>query len=89
MNPHCLLSRIVSPLEPIPDIKKDLWICHWCGDAGSFDELESRNCGYEYPICPWCGQTPICAPDCVGCWLALSDPKIYIAGEKKEGVKDE
>ena len=41
---------------------------------------QKHPCGYDYPPCPDCGQTPECAPDCPGIAAVLGRPDIYLAG---------
>lgn len=80
-NPHNYLSRQGEP--PL-----DKWKCEYCGIEGTFDEVEAIECSYKYPPCEYCGQTPICASDCKGVALALSeeltDTKTYLAGFGEE-----
>jgi len=82
MNPHNYLKKI--------DWEKLIWKCQYCGVIGTIEELDKIECSYQYPPCRWCGQTPICASDCIGIRIALSDPRIYIAGNKDwEDLKEE
>jgi hypothetical protein len=67
MNPHnCLVA--VDP----PGTRNRLWKCAHCGATGLFDQLWVSSCSHVYPPCSWCGQTPTCAPDCVGVAAALA-----------------
>ena len=77
MNPH---NRIVA-LDP-PGTENRTWRCHYCGEIGSHDDLagpEQKNpCSYVYPSCFSCGQTPTCAPDCVGIAKALKSNGVRV-----------
>lgn len=61
--------------------------CTYCrvffppGNDGSID-IETVGCTErkETP-CPWCGELPLCAPDCVGIRMLLSSSKVYICGD--------
>ncbi len=75
LNPHNLLDR----LAPVGEIGP--WRCRMCGAEGLLEELDTTACGYEYPPCKWCGQTPLCAEDCVGIGLALSSPGIQVISD--------
>jgi hypothetical protein len=86
MNPHndC---RTASPPG-----KNRVWRCVMCGDEGPLDDLmgpgQKRPCGYVYPPCKGCGQTPTCAVDCPLIARALADPNVHVIGGttiRKEG----
>ena len=64
LNPHNHLSRQGAP--PV-----DSWLCRYCGDKGTYEELLKRACGHVYPPCDSCGQAPECARDCSGVLAAL------------------
>ena len=68
-NPHNHLSKG-------PDGE---WTCQYCGVKGTVDELDDTECSHVYPPCPYCGQAPLCAPDCKGVGLALSGAGVYLA----------
>lgn len=72
-NPHITLIRQGKP--PL-----DWWICKYCHQQGTYDEIENIECSYIYPPCEHCGQTPICAFNCEGILNALANSNIYIAG---------
>lgn len=65
-NPHNYLER-----QGIPPVDK--WKCTYCGVEGTFDEVEAIECSHVYPPCKYCGQTPICAPNCGG--IAMTYPE--------------
>ena len=55
--------------------------CDYCGLAGDYnDVLIVKACTERPEPCKWCGESPLCAEDCVGIMLALSDPSVYVAG---------
>lgn len=93
-NPHCILIPLRDGAENLvgPTLAADEhWKCGKCGKVGLWAEMDEpealatgaifKVCLYPYPACQWCGQTPLCAPDCVGIRMLLSDSRIYIAGE--------
>jgi len=51
-----------------------------CGIAGHCDKISEVSCTERKDPCPWCGQTPLCAPDCVAIRVLLSDSKAYVIG---------
>ncbi len=56
--------------------------CRFCGLSGDYnDVLMATSCTERPKPCLWCGEAPLCAEDCVGMALALSDPAVYAAGE--------
>lgn len=68
-NPHNWLTA----LDP-PGNYDRRWRCNYCDEEGLFGELmgpEASECSFDYPPCEHCGQTPECAPDCMGAWSAL------------------
>ena len=71
MNPHNDCRSLTPPGSPEPR----QWRCVYCAAEGTLDELvgpgQLAPCGYEYPPCTSCGQTPVCAPDCKLCIGAL------------------
>ena len=76
INPH----NVMIPTGPPGDLER-LWKCGNCdAPASSIEELDKTPCSYEYPVCPHCGQTPICAWDCNGIWELLSSPDVYVTG---------
>ena len=57
----------------------DLYMPH---DGDGFISIEKdQGCTERKPMCQWCGEGPLCAPDCVGIRMLFSDPKVYIVGE--------
>ena len=67
-NAHNSLVALDPPRKHPPR----RWRCNYCGIEGTYDEVESVECTYEYPPCEFCGQAPTCALDCPGIALALS-----------------
>ncbi len=63
--------------------------CRHCGIEGEYNKINKTSCTERPKPCKWCGQTPLCAPDCVGIRMILSDPKVYVTGsnpfEEKPG----
>lgn len=77
MNPHNhLIRQGKSP--------KDLWQCYYCKQSGTYDEMETKECSYAYPPCKYCGQTPLCAPDCKGMIALLGQPEIRVISDELE-----
>lgn len=68
LNPHNWLTA-VTPRGRVP-IRR--FKCQWCGDVGTYEELLTRACGYVYPPCQHCGETPTCAQDCSGILAVLA-----------------
>ena len=67
--------------------------CSYCkvffapGDDG-FIEIEGVGCTERgHQLCPWCGETPLCAPDCVGIRMLLSDTRVYLTGDNPFEVR--
>lgn len=71
MNPHNWLTRLGEP--PL-----DRWECQYCHAAGTFAELVASECSYEYPPCPYCGETPQCASNCPGILIGLTSPGVHV-----------
>ena len=67
----------------------DIWVCEYCHYIGTLEQLNDIGCTEHKKPCKWCGQTPLCAPECIGMRMLLSDDKVYVAGdnpfEEKEG----
>lgn len=78
MNPHNSLKKTYKGL--------DHWKCKYCGMEGTYAELNAVECPYEYPPCKYCGETPLCAPDCKGIVMALTDPGGFIRDRKKNRI---
>jgi len=85
-NKWCLYPHMI--LDPEPG--NHGWRCLYCHELipwGEPDENGSISCESEIGCterpkpCPWCGEQPLCAPDCVGIKMLLSDPKIYVCGD--------
>ena len=72
MTPHCYISKINKELC--------IWQCQYCGAKETIEELNKKECTHEYPPCKYCGQTPICSPDCQGIMDVLCDSKTYVTG---------
>jgi hypothetical protein len=71
VNPHNLLVAIDPPGQRLRR-----WRCLYCGAEGLFEQLFTANeCTHEYPACESCGQTPTCAPDCIGVAAALAEAR--------------
>jgi len=45
------------------------------------EQADGTGCTERKDACRWCGETPLCAPNCAGMRLLLSDPKVYVTGE--------
>lgn len=60
MNPHNMLTA----LEPPTTDPNRQWLCNYCGEHGSWEEVNAVPCKYIYPRCQSCGQVPFCARDC-------------------------
>ena len=77
MNPH---NHIIAIDRSGTETRK--WRCKMCGEDGTCDDLvgpkQKNDCGYTYPPCESCGQTPECAADCAGIAAALSSPKVRV-----------
>ncbi len=68
-----------------------VWRCTRCGSEGDdIDEMmnEPARCSVPVDPCKWCGQAPLCAPDCVGMAMILSgvNPEtmaddVYVIGQ--------
>jgi len=82
---HLGKFRLYPHLVMIP-IGGGIWECGDCKARGTLDELEGVGCpvSKDNPPCPWCGEAPLCAPDCVGIRMVLSDPKVYTIGNPYE-----
>ena len=76
MNPHNSIKALDHPIA-WPNRR---WQCRMCGEIGRLDDLagsaQINPCGYVYPPCEWCGQTPTCAADCKGIAQALATPGV-------------
>ena len=60
--------------------------CQFCGLSGDYnDVLMVTSCTERSAPCEWCGEAPLCSPDCVGVRMALSDPGVYVAGHDEDG----
>jgi len=82
LNPHCDMIAIDPPRDHPPR----RWRCFYCKAEGLFEELQAIACTHVYPPCEFCGQTPICAPDCAGCLALLGAPGVYVVGMKKPKI---
>ena len=57
------------------------WLCTYCGQVDTYEELFSADCGNAEPTpCQSCGGTPYCTLDCEAIWAILNDPFVYVAG---------
>lgn len=80
LKPH-LSMRPVDPAGT----KARRWTCTYegCTEAGDINILIKQDCiEPPPPPCHWCGQTPLCAPDCAGIELALSGDDVHVVGEQ-------
>lgn len=75
-KPHMYLKRLGKP--PL-----DRWQCQDCHLIGKYHKFREIECSVTPPICKYCGERPECAKDCLGCFLALSDPDIDVIGPKQ------
>ncbi|KKN50754.1 hypothetical protein LCGC14_0629240 [marine sediment metagenome] len=84
-------------MEPSPE--ENGWRCDYCNELipwGEPDEDGMVSCESDVGCterkkpCKWCGESPLCAPDCVGIRMLFSDPKVYVAGANpfEEGRDD-
>ena len=73
LYPHLTLNRAVGG-----------WRCAFCKVLfPKIGNSKSIGCTERTGPCTWCGEAPLCAPDCAGVRMALSDPKVHIAGEEE------
>ena len=65
--------------------------CVHCGAVMRQDAewvyTEEIGCTERNPPCEWCGESPLCAPDCVGIRMALSDPEVHVIGNPYKETK--
>ena len=80
------------PLDP-PGSDPRRFRCVACGQVGeTINDLYDVACTAPDPDpCEWCGETPECAPDCVGVALALSGAmtlhgEVYVSRGRPDGV---
>ncbi len=68
------------PLDPKGSPRR--WQCVDCDAIGeSYALLAMLDCtAPPPPPCAWCGQTPICAEDCMGIAVALAQPGVEVVG---------
>ncbi len=59
--------------------------CVYCGEVMRQDDkwvyFEEISCTERKQPCQWCGESPLCAPNCVGIRMILSDPEVYVTGD--------
>ena len=56
--------------------------CDYCGLEGDYNDVLGKvSCTERPKPCSWCGESPLCAPDCTGIALLLADPKVYVIDE--------
>lgn len=72
-NPHNWLTKL--------NAKHGIWFCNYCGLVGTYDELENAECDYVYPPCDYCGETPLCAPNCTGVISAMAGPDVEVISD--------
>lgn len=67
-SPHLHLVA----LDPPRAFPPRQWRCVNCGAEGLYDELRPGTCPYVPPPCGYCGETPLCAEDCIGIQAAFA-----------------
>ena len=81
LYPHMILD---------PEPENAGWRCLHCkvlipwGEPDKDGLVSSESpigCTERHTPCKWCGEQPLCAPDCVGIRMLLSDPKVYVIGD--------
>lgn len=61
------------------------WKCRYCGEENpDCNALCQTSCAERPEPCKWCGESPLCAPDCMGIALALSAPEVFVIGESAD-----
>ena len=77
-------------LTLLPNKLRKGWVCKYCGHFIPFGKPDKDGmvscddgigCTERPKPCKWCGESPLCAPDCVGMRMALSDDKLYVIGD--------
>ena len=94
--------RLYPHMIMTPDNERQGWVCDYCHHFVPWGEPDKDGlvsadddvvgCTERHTPCPWCGSEPLCAPDCVGIRMILSDPKIYVIGDNpfpEQGSKQE
>ncbi len=58
--------------------------CDYCGEVMRSDDnwvyFEEIGCTERKGTCEWCGESPLCAPDCTGILMALSGEDVHVIG---------
>ena len=89
-NKHFNRWEIYPHMIMIPEPENKGWRCDYCkflipwgepDDYGCVSTESLIGCTERKAPCKWCGEQPLCAPDCTGMRLLLSDPKVYVTGE--------
>lgn len=79
LYPHLWLTRV--PNEEGHADEKRRWGCTYCRvirvDVNDFNKF---GCTERKESCKWCGEKPLCAPDCLGVRMALSEGATEIVG---------
>jgi len=75
LYPHLTMVRVKG--------KENVFKCAYCKRLGTVRQLERVSCPERPEPCKRCGETPLCAPDCVGVRMALSMPGVYVIGKEK------
>jgi len=75
-----LKKWLLYPHLSMKNTGNGIWKCDYCKETGKYNELSKIACTERPKPCKWCGESPLCARDCVGIRIALSDPKVYVIG---------
>ena len=78
-------------LEPVGICGNRCWKCVYCGAEDEYYKVRAIGCTERKAACQWCGEKPLCAPDCVGIRMALSGDNVHVIGENPfpEAVNDD
>lgn len=82
--------RLFPHMILFPDEERQGYECEYCHHLIPWGEPDKDGlvlcednvgCTERHTPCKWCGEEPLCAPDCVGIRMLLSEPKIYLIGD--------
>ena len=76
-----LLKWRLYPHLRVNSCNNGIWKCLYCGKTGTFKEVYATGRTERPKTCIWCGESPLCAPDCTGMQLLLGRPDVYVIGE--------
>ena len=80
-NPHLSMQ----PVDPKIKGPNRRWRCvdAACGITGNYSEVIAQDCLAPLPApCKWCGQTPLCTPDCEGMLAIFNRSDVHVAGQE-------